>query len=174
MAAKEKASCSTNSPCILTYFMLAISLGGFIYAGLGWIGLQEAQIPSSWQAVSGQVLESHVDNITETNANGTPMEMFVPKVRYRYEVDGSFFIGDQLSRNHPPRTLKGVAETEIESLGQGTNVTVHYNPDAPEEAVLRKADTIGAMQALSAGLVIALSTLAFAIISTRRPRRSEA
>nr|WP_320142826.1 DUF3592 domain-containing protein [uncultured Cohaesibacter sp.] len=166
----EPASCAKSSPYLLIYFMLAISLGGFVYAALGWMGLQEAQIPKDWQETPGQILESHVEALTQTKANGTPIEMFQPHVRYRYEVDGRFLIGDQLSVHHPARTLRGVAETEIEDLPQGTNVTVHYNPAAPDQAVLRKADTIGPMQALSAGLVIALTTLSIAIVSMRRKK----
>ena len=167
----KPASCPNASPCILSYFMLAISLGGFVYAGLGWMGLQQAQIPDSWQTTPGQILESHVESLTQTKANGGPIEMFQPHVRFRYEVDGTFMIGDQLSIHHPARTLRGVAETEIEDLPQGTNVTVHYNPEAPDEAVLRKADTIGPMQALSAGLVIALTSLAIGVISFRRNKQ---
>nr|WP_321457722.1 DUF3592 domain-containing protein [uncultured Cohaesibacter sp.] len=164
----DTASCPKSASCPLVYVMLAISLGGFIYAALGWMGLQEAQIPEDWKQTSGQIIESHVEALTQTKANGTPIEMFQPSVRYRYEVDNSFFIGTAISRQHPARTLQGVAETEIEDLKQGTNVTVHYDPADPATAVLRKADTIGAMQALSAGLVIALTTLAIAIISFRR------
>nr|WP_321463335.1 DUF3592 domain-containing protein [uncultured Cohaesibacter sp.] len=166
----ETVSCQKSSPCILSYFMLAISLGGFVYAGLGWMGLQEAQIPKAWKDAPGQILESRVEPQIETKANGSPREMFLPQVRYRYEVDGQFIIGNQISAHHPARTLRGVAETEIEDLRQGTNVTVHYNPENPQEAVLRKADTIGPIQALSAGLVIALTTLAIAVISFRRNR----
>ena len=135
------------------------------------VGLQEAQIPENWQSTSGQIVESHVEAKIETKANGTQKEMFLPLVRYRYEVDGSYLIGDQLSLHHPARTLRGVAETEIEDLQQGQNVTVHYNPDQPQQAVLRKADTLGPMQALSAGLMIALTTLFIAVISFRRNRQ---
>ncbi|WP_324292755.1 DUF3592 domain-containing protein, partial [uncultured Cohaesibacter sp.] len=125
------------------FLFLAIALGGFVYAGLGFIGLSEAQIPDGWKSTPGQVMESDVEVITKTASNGETMETYRPTIRYRYEVDGAFLFGDQIQRHQQERTLKGVAETEIENLRQGTNVTVHYNPENPSEAVLKTSDTIG-------------------------------
>lgn len=168
----EMPSPPKRMPSALALMMLAIAIGGFVYAILGVIGLQEAQIPSEWQSINGQILERGVDVEQVSKSNGDQIELFKPKVRYRYEVDSQFYIGERLSRHHPGRTLRGVAETEVEDLPQGTNVTVHYDPANPSEAVLRKSDTIGAIQAISAGLAIGLTSFAIFIISVWRQRRS--
>ena len=156
----------------LSFLILAISIGGFLYAILGYMGLQEAQIPSNWQQVPGQVLERGVETVAQSKSDGSTMELYQPTIRYRYQVGDAFLIGDQLARHHPPRTLEGVAKTEIEDLPQGANVTVYFNPADPTEAVLRKSDTIGPMQAISAGLAIGITTLAIFIVSFWRKQRN--
>ena len=157
---------------VLALFMLAIAVGGFIYAGLGIVGFYEAQIPSHWQQTAGQVVEHGVSVISKAGADGSERETFKAKVRYRYEVGGQFYLGTQLSRHHPERTLRGVAETEVEDLPRGTNVTVYFNPDDPSDAVLRKSDVIGPMQAISAGLAIGLTCFALFGISALRAKRT--
>ena len=152
----------------LSFLFLAIALGGFVYAGLGFIGYREAQIPSIWKETPGQVVESGIDVITKPASDGPSIETYQAKVRYRYEVDEQFYVGTKLSRHEQERTLRGVAETEIEDLGQGTNVTVFYDPASPQDAVLQKSDTIGPMQAISAGLAIGLTCFAMFVISFRR------
>ncbi|TLP44849.1 DUF3592 domain-containing protein [Cohaesibacter sp. CAU 1516] len=159
-----------SSSLLVLLPLLAIMFGAFVYAGLGYIGYQEAQIPENWKTSKGQIVAVSVGSIETTKADGSKMEMFQPQVRYRYEVDGSFLIGTELSRHHPDRTLKGVAETEIEDLAQGSEVTVYYNPEAPAESVLRKSDTIGPLQAISAGLAIGLTTTAIFLITLLRRR----
>ena len=158
------------SSLLVTLPLLAIMFGAFIYAGLGFIGYQEAQIPEKWLNTGGQIVETGIEVISHEQQNGQSVETYQPKVRYRYEVGGSFLIGTQLSRNHQERTIRGVAETEIEDLRQGAMVTVHYNPDNPQESVLRKSDTIGPMQAISAGLAIGMTTTALFLITLLRRR----
>ena len=156
----------------MALLFLAIAFGGFVYAGLGYMGYLAAQIPQDWDQVAGQVVESSVKEIPAT-AEGQ-VETYLATVRYRYEVDGTFHLGSRLSQQQSPRTLRGVAETEIEAYGQGTNVTVHVNPSDPEDAVLQKSDTIGPMQAISAGLAIGITCLAIFVISFRRRGKEEA
>ncbi|SNY92766.1 Protein of unknown function [Cohaesibacter sp. ES.047] len=156
---------NSRTPSLAAFLFLAIAIGGFVYAGLGFIGLSEAQIPDGWKSTPGQVMESGVEIIKGTNSDG---ETYRPTIRYRYEVDGSFLFGNQIKRHQQERTLKGVAETEIEDLKQGTNVTVHYNPADPSEAVIMKSDTIGPMQAISAGLCIGITCFAIFIVSLRK------
>ncbi len=159
-----------SSSLLVLLPLLAIMLGAFVYAGLGYMGYQEAQIPEDWKSVKGQILSRGIETIEATKADGSKIEMFQPKVRYRYEVDGSFLIGTQMSRHHPDRTLKGVAETEIEDLPQGSDVLVYYDPADPAQSVLRKSDTIGPLQAISAGLAIGLTTSAIFLITLLRRR----
>ena len=159
---------SSNSP--FAYLFLIIALGAFAYAALGFIGLYAAQIPSDWPTVEGQVVSRTVESRQTTKDNGEVVETYSPKVTYRYKMGDDFVLGTGLSRHPQQRTLRGVAERELEAYVPGTKVTVHYNPDNPDETVLQKSDTLGPFQAISAGLCIGLSCVAIFIISIRRKK----
>ncbi|WP_316858090.1 DUF3592 domain-containing protein [uncultured Cohaesibacter sp.] len=159
---------------MMAYMMLFISLGGFVYAALGWIGYSEAQIPAQWRETSGTIVERGIEVISHPDKKGEGAETYQPRVKYHYEVSGQTYEGTQLSLHHLERTLRGVAETEIEDIKQGDVVTVHYDPQKPDNAVLRKADTIGPVQAISVGLVIGLTCLALFFISLRRREPDQA
>lgn len=159
-----------SSTLLVSIPFLAIMVGAFVYAGLGFIGYEEAQIPENWATTNGQILETGINEIETKKADGSIEKSFRPKVHYRYEVAGSALIGEQLSRHQQNRTLRGVAETEIEDLKQGATVTVYYNPAKPDESVLRKSDTIGPMQAISAGLAIGMTATALFLIMLLRRR----
>ena len=152
----------------LPFLFLLMALGGLAYAGLGFMGLQEAQIPSGWKRVEGQIVNRGIDVIERQKADGSMTEAYRPSITYRYEIDGAFLLGERLMQHDYTRSLKAVAETEIEDLQVGTKVVVHYNPEDPKDAVLRKSDTIGPMQAISAGLCIGLGCFAIFAISLRR------
>ena len=159
-----------SSTLLVSIPFLAIMIGAFVYAGLGFIGYEEAQIPESWETVSGQIIETGIDEIETKKADGSIDTIFRPKVHYRYEVAGAVLNGEQLNRHQQNRTLLGVAETEIEDLKKGATVTVYFNPDKPSESVLRKSDTIGPMQAISAGLAIGMTSTALFLIMLLRRR----
>lgn len=152
----------------LAFAFLLMALGGFAYAALGFLGLQEAQIPANWLQAKGQVVNHSIETLSHSKPDGSAIEMYKPKITYRYEVDGTHHLGNQLTRHDQERTLKAVAETEIEDLTVGTSVTVHYNPENPAEAVLHKSDTLGPIQAISAGLCVGIGCFGIFMVSLRR------
>lgn len=152
----------------LAFAFLLMALGGFAYAALGFLGLQEAQIPANWLQTQGQIVNHGIETLSRSKADGSTIEMYKPKITYRYEVDGQHYLGKQLTQHDQERTLKAVAETEIESLTVGTRVSVHYNPDNPADAVLHKSDTLGPIQAISAGLCVGIGCFGIFMVSLRR------
>lgn len=152
----------------IAFAFLLMAFGGFGYAALGFLGLQEAQIPTSWLQTEGQIVNQGVETLSHTKADGSVIEMYKPKITYRYEVDGQHHLGHQLTRHDQERTLKEVARTEIENLTVGAKKPVHYNPDNPAEAVLKKSDTLGPIQAISAGLCVGIGCFGIFMISLRR------
>ena len=61
-------------------------------------------------------------------------------LRYSYEVNGRVYEGD-IAQFGPPRvTNQDLIEGLVEKYPAGTDVTVHYNPDAPEIAVIETSD----------------------------------
>lgn len=166
-AAQRPERIRERSPFV-AFLFLAIAIGGLGYAILGFIGLQEANQTNAWPTTQGQVLGHEIETVERTLSDGTKTELYIAKVRYRYEVDGAFHISDKIALRPQERTIKGVAETEMEDFGLGKKVTVFYNKDKPELAVLKSLDVVGAYQAISAGLCIGLVCLFMFFTSLRR------
>jgi hypothetical protein len=59
---------------------------------------------------------------------------------YRYEVDGREYEGDMAQFGPPRVTNRDLIEGLVAKYPAGAAVTVHYNPDAPEIAVLETSD----------------------------------
>lgn len=167
----QSSTAARRSPGLFPFVFLAMAIGGLAYAALGFIGLQEAQIPSSWSQVKGHIMSHDIVVTDHKGPDGKVTQTFKPSVSYRYEVNGEFLIGTRLSRFEQERTIRGVAEEEIKDLSMGSPVSVYYDPADPKNTVLRKSDTLGPFQAISAGLCIGLGSLAIFIISWRRNRK---
>lgn len=155
---------------VLRYLYLLIAIGGLTYAGLGFISLSEATLNERWPTVEGQVVSNSVDEFERKRNDGTILKTYKASVGYRYEIDGKFYLSSELSLHPSERTIKGVAETEMEPYPLGAKVKVYYNPKDPNQAALRSSDTVGAYQAISAGLCIGLVCLALFFMSLRRPK----
>ncbi|MCV6546094.1 MAG: DUF3592 domain-containing protein [Cohaesibacter sp.] len=165
-SSKTKPSRQDNP--LLRYLYLLIALGGLTYAGLGFVSLSEATRNESWPRIEGQILSNSVKEYERKKSDGSPLTTYQASVEYQYEIGGVSYQSSALSLHPAERTLKGVAQTELEPYPVGTKVMVYYNPDDPNQAVLRSSDTVGAFQAISAGLCIGLVCLVLFFISKRR------
>ncbi len=153
---------------ILRYVFLLIAMGGLAYAALGFLSLSEATQNERWPTVEGQIVTNEVQEFERTKGDGSTFKTYKAVAGFRYEINGKFYLGSNLSIHQAERTLKGVAETELEPYQVGTKVMVFYKPDDPKQAVLRSSDTVGAYQAISAGLCIGLVCLALFFMGFRR------
>lgn len=168
--AKETHHKRQENP-FLRYLYLLIALGGLGYAGLGFVSLSEATQNERWPTVEGQIVTNEVQEHERKRSDGSTFKTYKAVAGYRYEINGKFYLGANLSLHPAERTLKGVALTELEPYQIGTKIKVYYNPNDPNQAVLRSSDTVGAYQAISAGLCIGLVCLALFFISFRRPQK---
>lgn len=169
-AGKNEATNRQDNP-FLRYLLLLIAIGGLAYAALGFLSLSEATQNERWPTVEGQIVTNEVQEFERAKGDGSTYKTYKAVAGYRYEVNGKFYLGSNLSIHQAERTLKGVAETELEPYQVGTKVKVFYRPDDPNQAVLRSSDTVGAYQAISAGLCIGLVCLALFFIGFRRPQK---
>ena len=89
-----------------------------------------------WPAVQGRVLEAYVGR--HTDDEGTPV--YYPVVRYAYTVAGQEYTSDQIAFG--PEVASSMdalqAEKTVARYPVGSLVTVYYNPEAPQEAVLER------------------------------------
>lgn len=126
---------------------LEISLGTllawiFPVIGLGMIlwnlfSYHKAQQATSWQSVSGKVLESFVQV-----KNGSRGAMYKPEIRYEYKVNGEYFIADCWRFGAVAKSWGKAQSNQVAAeYPVGRSVTVFFNPERPQEAVLEPGKT---------------------------------
>jgi len=128
---------------------------------------RKAQASQAWPTAAGAVISSEVKVERNTSSMDGEMQETVsyrPVVSYRYAVGGVEHIGSRIAFG-PASYTKGSAETIAEMYPAGASVSVFYNPEKPEDAVLeRKAGgstllTIGGIVFLLVGVSLSCLTV---------------
>jgi hypothetical protein len=97
-----------------------------------WLYLQHAAHTGSWPAVKGIVLEN-----TVTVERGPDGQIFLPTVRYRYEVAGRSFESSSIRWTPIQHRQYTRARKLLDRYTPGQSVSVHYDPQRPYLAVLK-------------------------------------
>lgn len=136
----------------LGIFILVFALGGIYLVYLGIKNVRKARVAQNWPSAIGQVAGVDVRESQSTDSDGDRRTNYYPIVRYTYVVNGQSFAGDRLAFG--PRTGSGryaKAQAMANRYVVGAPVTVYYNPENPEEAVLEKR-AAGTMTTLIIGI----------------------
>lgn len=108
-------------------FAAAALTAGATLVGLSlWLRTRSRQC-RHWPTVSGQILESHVDD--------SQLETTKPVVRYRYQVAGKAYVGFRVAYSGYGSSRRAMDDL-IRPYPVGSHVAVHYNPRNPAVAVL--------------------------------------
>lgn len=96
---------------------------------------QKNKAAAGWPTVPGKVVSSEVQTLR--SGGGGPNDLsFEPNVVYSYTVDGQTFSGNKVNFSAFRSTNKAAPQKTVDRYLPGTEVTVHYNPKKPQEAVL--------------------------------------
>lgn len=122
-----------RTPLILFALVAALLL-----ALMAWAAIRRVRTIRAWPTADGVVVSSFVDRLTTSRSRGgrtatTPF--YVPRVVYRFRVEGVDIDGDQLGRSRRSSAFKA-AEAVTAAYPAGTRVVVHYDPDQPTTAVV--------------------------------------
>ena len=112
-----------------TYLDLSLTLVGVWLLLWGWLGLRLVRRAGGWPTTPGRILTSDI-----TTVDRLGRDSFLPRLRYRYTVDGTEYQGSRLSfriYTYPHRAILAAYHYPAGDL-----VTVHYNPAAPDRSVL--------------------------------------
>ena len=152
--------------------ILVIALAGvFIAVGLFMLyrlvkNVQKAKQSKNWMTTPGKVLFSDVDVQYSTNADDEPVKMYQAKVVYEYDVFGMHYEKDRIAFNTGMRSSNYRKHAAVAAAyPAGNSVTVFYNPDDPDDAVLETkvqsptSSIIIALVMIAIGLVIIITTL---------------
>ena len=114
----------------------------------------------TWPTTEGQIRKSEM-YISYDYEDG---HKYQAEIEYSYRVDGRGYVGNRVSYrwNDNPSSRssdKGYYERVLEKYPAGKNVTVHYNPDDPDEAVLETYPSWVACLILFVGISLIVSVL---------------
>jgi hypothetical protein len=134
------------------------------FAGRGV--LEEHSRLERYRSVPAVVLGATIERRPGKAAQSGPT--YVPRVVYRYLVDGRAYLGQQVSPREVGGT-EGWARRHAAEYHAGQRVSAYYDPAAPDRAFLDRRG----MPALTATFFLPVPILAFAIVvaATARARR---
>jgi hypothetical protein len=108
---------------------IAFPLGAMTLIG-GLDDVVHAVRSTGWPTATGKVLSSEVEHRFGKGPH------FTARVRYEYQADGQRLEGSEIHFAQRRFRFESGAEQVISRYPVGSTVTVHYDPDEPETAVL--------------------------------------
>jgi hypothetical protein len=121
---------STSKFLCLTPFLFGILFG---------IGVMVQFIPvvkaskkaENWCETSGKITRAGIKSKFHTGSKQTHI-IYDPDIVYEYDVDGSLYYGSRLAFD------QAKTQAKVGLYQAGDSVTVFYDPDAPENAILER------------------------------------
>ena len=115
---------------------------------------KKAEDSQAWSATSGQVTQSYVRESQSRDEDGYVSTSYYPEVRYTYQVMGVEYGGDRVSFGGGVGGSHKSAQEKIALYPAGKTVTVYYDPNKYEDAVLERR--MGSKGFLIIGIVFTL------------------
>jgi hypothetical protein len=115
----------------VTIFAVLLVVAVFLYTAT-----MNKRARASWAAVEGTVIESRVEARNEPGAD-RPNIRYGARITYQYDVSGRTYHAERIRFGGTSWSpVREVADREAARFPVGAKVTVHYDPQRPESAVL--------------------------------------
>ncbi len=147
----------------------AILAIGFLLAGLGILGyggysIYKGYESLAWPRTSGIINDSYAE-LQRRRSSGTSgsHDQYVARIRYSYTLDGSkAYSSNEIGYGKSQYTsrIKSKTEKYLQQFPVGKSVTVFYNPENPNQAVLKQGITGGALLMVTIGIFFLLAASA--------------
>jgi hypothetical protein len=93
---------------------------------------------SNWLGTSAVIASSNVRRDWDKN-KGTPKTQYWFEVQYNYEVEKKTYLGERYAfHGNPSFKTKAEAEKLLEEFPIGKTITIYYQPDNPQESVIKR------------------------------------
>ena len=114
--------------------------GGVFMIYLGRQSQKKADASQNWPSVNGTIQDVKAAKNYHTGADDDiNVETYSPKLRYSYSVGGTEYSSDKIAFGYGKTFNSELAAlASIQKYSQGSMVTVYYNPENPNEAVLER------------------------------------
>ncbi|WP_346854458.1 DUF3592 domain-containing protein [uncultured Draconibacterium sp.] len=93
---------------------------------------EEAEASKSWPQVQGVISFSELNKTRDSDGN----DMYSASVQYSYSVDGKEYSGSNIRTVDGQTSVKGSVKKTLKKYETGTSVSVYYDPEFPNTAVL--------------------------------------
>ena len=133
----QLASQGRSETLIGTVFGALVLLTGLV---LSWFAIKAYLVGrevTSWPTAEATVIASGVKQQQGVARRGRPVDVYVPDLRYTYQVDGAEYTGSKVRRAEPrPLQDRDAVQQIADRYKLGSTVTAYVNPDDANEAVL--------------------------------------
>jgi len=127
-------------------------VGSAIFLVIAFLQKRKAKkAAETWQTAQGTILTSGIQEKRSRSSKGYTTTTYWPYVTYQYSIMGQVYQGDKLGFGSAGYT-RAKAEEVLAPYPQGAPVTVHYDPDDPNKAVLEMRE-FGAGGLIAAGII---------------------
>ncbi len=141
--------------------LIGLAAGGCfvtIFAGVGIFMLvkyfqdkKKSEESQAWSATSGQITEAYVRESQSQDSEGFTSTSYYPEVRYLYQVMGIEYNGKRVAFGGDVSSGRNKANERIAQYPVGKTVTVYYDPNNHEDAVIERR--IGSKGMLIIGII---------------------
>lgn len=137
-----------------------------------WRGIAAGRESKNWPTVPGRVVASEVERETSRERvdrrDGVTRYRrkvsWIPRITYEYDVNGERFTGRNVYIFQMRYSQRRTAENVVRRYPKDKEVSVHYNPENPDKAVLQPG-VPGRSQGVLFLFVVLLAAVLFSIFS---------
>lgn len=150
---------------LLSVTAVALGIAGAVTIIIGVRRLLRAAASTRWASAPGAVVSSELVQRESRGGDGPAGVRFSARVRYRYQVGERTYESERVALDEVPRRADTAPRGTVERYAPGSQVTVRYDPRAPEQAVLEPGLTglsglIPAVGVILLGLAVSLFAIA--------------
>ena len=136
----------------LIIVMLAMFAAGIFMLARGGYEIKGAHGTGNWPSTTGKITSSSVRKETRRESNKTST-VYYPSVQYRYQIDGRPYTSSRIAFGNASGGRKSFAQDVAEKYPSGQKVTVYYDPDDPQYAILETGFTWNSIFIFLGGIV---------------------
>lgn len=119
----------TKEPILfpLIFASVFFAVGLIAYQTMSKALVEDTEAPIEWPSVQGIVTFSELEELNN---------QFSPNIKYEYSIGGEQYSAESIRIKVSKISMKRGVEKTIKKYAVGTAVTVYYNPESPNIAVL--------------------------------------
>ena len=127
-------------------------IAGIFIAAAGCCDAWLSSRAGSWPTVEGEIIDSDLEQLSETNSKLT--DTYAVSVHYRYSVKGREFIGERIAYGLGVLLMEQSAQRIVDRYPVGERVRIYVCPTNPAQSVLEVRVTWAAIALILLGIVV--------------------